>query len=53
MKLPFENNRFLEIPGSWTRKKHIKEPYRDYMMRPPYDQERKTNRDIEVAPAFL
>lgn len=47
-----ENDRVVEIPSMWTRKKHITEPYRDYRMCPPYDSVRKEVSDLEVAPSF-
>ncbi len=51
--LTYIDNRHVEEPAHmWTRKKHIKEPYRDYRLRPPYDSVKKHEDDLEVAPSF-
>ena len=52
-----ENDKVLEVPSKWTRKKIVQEPYRhespkSYRMMPPYDDNRKEKHDIEVAPSF-
>ncbi|MCG8520797.1 MAG: sulfatase-like hydrolase/transferase, partial [Pseudomonadales bacterium] len=52
-----ENDRVLEIPSKWTRKKIVQEPYwnekpESYRMMPPYDNNQQMERDIEVAPSF-
>ncbi len=48
-----ENNEVLEAPSMWTRKKHIKEPYTDYRMTPPYQNERGEGDGwVETAPSF-
>nr|WP_292961092.1 MULTISPECIES: sulfatase-like hydrolase/transferase [unclassified Allomuricauda] len=48
-----ENSKVTEPPSIWTRKKHIKQPYTDYRMTPPYDQEKGEGEDwVEVAPSF-
>ena len=48
-----ENNKVLEAPSMWTRKKHIKEPYTDYRMTPPYQNEQGEGEGwVEAAPSF-
>lgn len=47
-----ENNRVLEIPSLWTRRKKRDKPYFDYRIYLPYDSLPKSADDIEVAPSF-
>jgi arylsulfatase A len=48
-----ENDKVLDPPSMWTRKKHIKEPYTDYRMTPPYHMEKGEGSGwVEVAPSF-
>lgn len=48
-----ENDRVLYPPSMWTIKKHIKEPYTDYRMTPPYNTDRGDEKGwVEVAPSF-
>lgn len=48
-----ENDKVVDPPSMWTRKKHIKEPYTDYRMTPPYDMEKGEGGGwVETAPSF-
>lgn len=48
-----ENDKVVDAPSMWTRKKHIKEPYTDYRMTPPFDMERGEGGGwVEAAPSF-
>ncbi|MEM9142470.1 MAG: arylsulfatase [Bacteroidota bacterium] len=48
-----ENNKVIEAPNLWTTKKHIRAPYTDYRMTPPYQMEKgKGGNWVEVAPSF-
>jgi len=47
-----KNHHVTEVPSKWTKKKHIKEPYTDYRMCPPYDDAPNNKKYVEVAPSF-
>ena len=52
----FDGDRATAPATMWTRKKfpsaEITTPPLDYRMAPPYDDERQTDQDVEVAPGF-
>ena len=51
--LTYTENRYVtEAPTKWTRKKTTEDGYRNYMMCPPFDDERMGKGDVEVAPSF-
>ncbi|MFT5153631.1 MAG: arylsulfatase A, partial [Planctomycetota bacterium] len=53
----FDGDRAIEPTSMWTRKKfptaEITTPPLDYRMAPPYEPQRQTQRDIEVASGFV
>ncbi len=46
-----ENTHVTEAPSLWTHKKQVRE-HNTFRFIPPYDAQRQSNGDIEVAPSF-
>lgn len=46
-----ENARVVEAPSAWTHKKPTGE-HNNFRFMPPYDAERRSKADIEIAPSF-
>lgn len=46
-----ENNRVTDPPSLWTRRKQVRE-HNTFRFMPPYDAQRQSAEDIEIAPSF-